>query len=256
MIMKKIFSTVIALMATLAVSAQTTREYVDLDLPSGTLWATCNVGANAPEESGDYFAWGETSPKETYDWSTYKWCNGSYNTLTKYCTGGMYGTVDDQSELLPEDDAATANWGSEWRMPTIDQLKELYDYTTTEWTTVNGVNGCLITSKQNGNTLFLPAAGYCDTGSLNLAGSYWSRSLHWDDYAYCPFFWSGGVGWSYLRYYGNSVRPVRSKGKSTTSIDGITDNQKAAKNRKYISGGNLVIEKDGKQYNVNGAKAK
>ena len=97
---------------------QDEHEWVDLGLTSGTLWATCNVGATAPEDYGDYFAWGETEPKEDYSWSTYKWCNGSYKTQTKYCTNSKYGTVDDKTELEPEDDAAFVNWGSTWRMPT------------------------------------------------------------------------------------------------------------------------------------------
>ena len=81
-------------------------EWVDLGLPSGTLWATCNVGANAPEEFGDYFAWGEIAPKDYYDWNTYKWCDNSGYSLTKYCTDSYYGTVDNKTELDPEDDAA------------------------------------------------------------------------------------------------------------------------------------------------------
>jgi len=105
-------------------------EYVDLGLPSGTLWATCNVGATTPEGYGDYFAWGETTPKETYNWMTYKWGSGNesdgwlYRELTKYCsdsTYGLYGFHDNLTELLPEDDAATANWGNGWRTPTRAQ---------------------------------------------------------------------------------------------------------------------------------------
>ena len=190
---------------------------VDLGLPSGTLWATCNVGAEKPEDYGDYFAWGETTPKETYNLSTYKWCNGSYDTFTKYCTSSHYGTVDNQRELFPEDDAATANWGSDWHMPTIDQMIELCNlsYTTIEWTTLNGVNGRLITSKQNGKTLFLPAAGYRGDGSLYRAGSYgnyWSRSLYAvnNNNAYFLDFYPSGIGCNYNnRHYGLSVRPVR-----------------------------------------------
>ena len=95
-------------------SSQENHEFVDLGLPSGTLWATCNVGANAPEEYGDYFAWGETAPKETHSWNTYKWCNGSSTTMTKYCTNssfGYNGFVDNKRVLDPEDDAAYVNWG-------------------------------------------------------------------------------------------------------------------------------------------------
>ena len=123
-------------------------EYVDLGLPSGTLWATYNVGANSPEEYGDYFAWGETQPKDTYTWSTYQYANGGSPwgnpNLTKYCANSQYGYngyVDDLTILLPEDDAATANWGSNWRMPTQEEWWELGSNTTHTWTTQNGVNG-------------------------------------------------------------------------------------------------------------------
>lgn len=196
-------------------------EYVDLGLPSGTLWATCNVGANSPEEYGDYFAWGETAPKDYDDWSTYKWCNGSYVTMTKYCILSGYGYngfTDGKTELDPEDDAATANWGSGWQMPSLDQIKELYDskYTTTEWTTQGGVEGRRITSKSNGNSIFLPAAGYRWRDGLLYAGSYgyyWSSSLNtnYDYYADGLLFDSGGWNWScgLNRGYGQSVRAVR-----------------------------------------------
>ena len=191
-----------------------THEYVDLGLPSGTLWATCNVGATAPEEYGDYFAWGETEPKDVYKWSTYKWCNGSYNTLTKYCTNSSYGTVDNKTELDPEDDAAYVNWGSSWRMPTYDQQTELRTECTWTRTTQNGVNGRLVTGP-NGNTLFLPAAGYRYDSSLNSAGSwgdYWSRTLHSGSpyNAYGVYFNADGVYWgNYGRNDGFAVRPVR-----------------------------------------------
>jgi hypothetical protein len=96
-------------------------SYVDLGLPSGTLWATCNIGANSPEEYGYYFAWGETEGyndgKTTFDWSTYKWCNGSYDSLTKYKYSSSYGTYDYKTELDLDDDAAYVNWGAEWCMP-------------------------------------------------------------------------------------------------------------------------------------------
>ena len=187
-------------------------EYVDLGL--SVKWATCNVGANAPEEYGDYFAWGETQPKTTYDWSTYKWCNGSYDTQTKYCTDSYYGTVDNKTQLELSDDAARANWGGSWRMPTTEEQQELINNCTWTWTTQNGVNGYKVTSKKNGNSIFLPAAGYRDDSSLNYAGSTgydWSSSLS-SDYpgdAYGLGFNSDLVGWGYYyRYYGHSVRPV------------------------------------------------
>ena len=105
-------------------AGNTDYEYVDLGLPSGLLWATCNVGANAPEGFGDYFAWGETASKDNYDWSTYQHCNGSGSTLTKYCndsSSGYNGFTDILTTLLPEDDAATAIWGDAWRMPTAEE---------------------------------------------------------------------------------------------------------------------------------------
>ena len=188
-------------------------EWVDLGLPSGTLWATCNLGANSPEEYGDYFAWGETEPKDVYNWSTYKWCNGTEYSLTKYCTDSSYGAVDNKTELDPKDDAAYVNWGENWRMPTKDQLEELQTECTWTWTTQNGVNGRLVIGP-NGNSLFLPAAGSRYVSSLYDAGSwgyYWSRMLYSSipvD-AYDVHFFSEGVFWDNLnRYFGFSVRAV------------------------------------------------
>ena len=199
-----------------------THEYVDLGLPSGTLWATCNIGATNPEDYGDYFAWGETtgykSGNTIFDWNAYKYCNGSEKTLTKYCTDSEFGTVDNKTELELSDDAAYVNWGSNWRMPSDAQFTELINssYTTTEWTTVNGVKGCKITSKSNGNSLFLPAAGFFDEDvSLYLEGSggyYWSRTLYTDlpVAAWYLYFYSGNVyTYDNYRYSGRSVRPVR-----------------------------------------------
>ena len=192
--------------------------YVDLGLPSGTLWATCNVGANAPEDYGDYIAWGETQPKETYTWENYQYSNGSENTLTKYCYDASYGYngfTDNLTTLQPEDDAATANWGSDWRMPTKAEWQELYNNTTVTWTTQNGVNGRLFTAS-NGNTLFLPAAGYRGSSSLYYAGSggyYWSSSLYTGNpiLAWYLYFSSDGSDvYGGYRDYGRSVRAVRS----------------------------------------------
>lgn len=190
--------------------------YVDLGLPSGTLWATCNVGADSPEEYGDYFAWGETSSKEVYNWKTYKWCNGNYDMLTKYCVHIYYGYdgfTDGKTELDPEDDAAYVNWGPSWRMPTFEQIEELFNNCSWLWTQRNGVYGQLGTG-QNGNTIFLPATGGHWEESLYYAGSrgyYWSRTLSpYDSYnAYRLYFNSGGVYWYYSgRYYGFTVRAV------------------------------------------------
>ncbi len=192
--------------------------YVDLGLPSGLLWATYNVGAASPEDYGDYFAWGETQPKDTYNLSTYQYCNGSYNTLTKYCNNSSYGYngfTDNLTTLLPEDDAAAANWGGNWRMPTKEEFQELYNNTTVTWTQQNGVNGRLFTAS-NGNSLFLPAAGYRYYSSLYGAGSigyYWSSSLGtaYPDYAWLLDFDSGNYNvYELTRFCGQSVRPVRS----------------------------------------------
>ena len=196
---------------------QDDHDWVDLGLPSGTLWATFNVGASAPEDYGDYFAWGETAPKDYIDWSTYKWCNGSYTTMTKYCTNSSYGYngfTDGKTELDPEDDAAHVNWGPSWRMPTTEQQRELYEKCSSTWTTLNGVSGRLFTGP-NGNTLFLPAAGCRWDESLYYAGShgfYWSRTLNssYSYIAYGLYFDSNGVDWNdYYRDNGRSVRALR-----------------------------------------------
>ena len=187
-------------------------EYVDLGL--SVKWATCNVGASSPEDYGDYFAWGETTTKSTYDWSTYKYCNGSSSTLTKYNTDSYYGTVDNKTQLDLSDDAARANWGGAWRMPTDAELTELLEQCTWTWTTQNGIKGYKVTSKSNGNSIFLPAAGYHRGSSLAFAGSdgyYWSSSLltsYPDDAWYVCFVSSNVARSNDYRDYGRSVRPV------------------------------------------------
>ena len=169
-------------------------EWVDLGLPSGTRWATCNVGASTPTAYGNYYAWGETTTKTTYNRSTY--------------------TYSDNPTTLPSNrDAATANWGSGWRMPTSAEMQELFDYCTHTWTTQSGVNGRLFTGP-NGNSIFLPAAGYRYGSELLDAGSYgeyWSSSLCTDgpDNARLLVLYSGSYGMgNYYRYHGHSVRPV------------------------------------------------
>ena len=188
-------------------------EWVDLGLPSGTLWATCNIGADNPEEYGDYFAWGETAPKEVYEWSTYKWNDRSNGKFTKYCTDSKYGTIDNNTELLSEDDAAYVNWGKNWRMPSLEQIRELINCCSWLWTTRNGVNGQLVTGP-NGNTMFLPAAGnrqklhHCDAGM----GYYLSRTLKSDQPGFACGLYLGPAGWLWgygHREYGQTVRAVR-----------------------------------------------
>ena len=158
-------------------------EYVDLGLPSGTLWATCNVGSNSPEDFGGYYAWGETEPKELYDWKSYKYgrfFNERYQ-LNKYCTDSCYGIngfVDNLPVLEPDDDVARVCWGEGWCMPTIGEWEELFLNTTGEWTKLNDVKGWRCTAS-NGNSLFLPAAGYWWDDAFNAdLGLYWSRSIN------------------------------------------------------------------------------
>ena len=187
-------------------------EWVDLGL--SVKWATCNVGATAPEEYGNYYAWGETEPKTTYDWSTYKWCNGSYDNQTKYNTSSIYGTVDNKTVLELADDAAHANWGGAWRMPTDAEWTELRENCTWTWTIKNGVNGYEVKSEANGNSIFLPAAGSRNDESLGDAGyygRYWSSSLFtgFPDNAWHVSFSSDYVNRDYFyRGGGLSVRPV------------------------------------------------
>lgn len=188
-------------------------DYVDLGLC--VKWATCNVGAKYPEANGYYFAWGETSPKTTtYFWDTYKWCEGSYSKMSKYCTDSDYGNVDNKTQLDLSDDAAHANWGGSWRMPTEEEMIELEKKCTWTWTTHNEFNGYIVKSKINGRSIFLPAAGYRYDSSLCGAGSggvYWSSSLNTDNPSCASgvFFNSSLVAWGNNgRSDGQSVRPV------------------------------------------------
>ena len=161
-------------------------EYVDLGLPSGTLWATCNVGASAPEQYGGYYAWGEIAEKSEYDWSDYAWGTSSSN-ITKY------NSTDGKTVLDPEDDVVHVVMGGDWLLPTLSQTYELCGLTST-WKTVNGVNGREF-SGTNGNTLFIPAAGLKYSGSLHDAGSkcrLWSSSGS-DAYAKFLYFDSSDV---------------------------------------------------------------
>ena len=188
-------------------------DYVDLGLPSGLRWATMNVGATNPKDYGNYYAWGEFATKTTYNWSTYEYANGSEATLTKYNNSSSYGTVDKKTTLEEADDAATQKWGGNWRMPTIDEWDELLKNCDCTWTTLNGVNGYEVKAT-NGNSIFLPAAGYRYGDVLNGAGSlggYWSSSLYKGNpsVALGAKFNSDNSDTFYgSRRYGLSVRPV------------------------------------------------
>lgn len=162
-------------------------QAVDLGLPSGLYWASCNVGAAYPQGYGDYYAWGETDSKKDYSWATYKYANVGefyHYKFTKYCTdasSGDNGFIDNKTVLEPEDDAATANWGDVWRMPTDAEWTELREQCTWTWTAQNGMNGYQVASKTNGNSIFLPAAGFRDGNAAPYVagrrGYYGSSSL-------------------------------------------------------------------------------
>ena len=198
---------------------------VDLGLYSGTLWADRNIGAASPEDYGDYFAWGETDSKSNYDWPTYKHANGDEKRLTKYCQHSILGNTgytDSRITLESSDDAATANWGSGWCMPTQLQFEELFHECAWTWTTRNGKKGFEVKGP-NGNSIFLPAAGMlypADVIEAGISGYYWSSLLFIGNSKggiYLEFGLNFGSG-SYVkpnesadRIFGFSVRPVRRK---------------------------------------------
>ena len=195
-------------------------ENVYVDLGLSVKWATCNVGAGKPEEYGDYYAWGETEPKDFYFWDTYKYCDGTYNSLTKYTDSayGKDGFSDYKSVLDPEDDVAHVKWGGNWRIPTKDELEELRTKCTWTSTTLNGVIGYSVTSKVEGYTdrsIFMPATGMRIrqwTLNTDTIGRFWGNSIvTGDDYdaVYLDFDFSRGPGrFSIIRCFGQCVRPV------------------------------------------------
>lgn len=226
-----------------------TPEYVDLGLPSGVKWATFNVGATKPEEYGDYFAWGETEPKELYDWSTYKWCDGSYNTLTKYNTNSEYGVVDNKKILESSDDVATANWGGDWRMPSVDEWNELLSHCSLQWEERNGVSGVALVSVQNGNSLFLPAAGvyHYNNGliSQNTEGYYRTNSLDESRGTISlGFSYTGSINWyANDRCFGQPVRPVcGSRAEETTVPTVVTSAVTQITETSAVVGGNVTSD--------------
>lgn len=177
---------------------------IDLGLPSGTKWACCNVGADKPEAYGGYYAWGETREKSEYTWESYAYYNKG--------TGDFTNIGSDISDT--QYDVACVQWGGGWHMPTLSQIEELLNNTTSEWTNQNGVAGRKFTGS-NGGTIFLPAAGYRWNSELYNAGNYgiyWSSTLSesYENYAYYLDFYSDITNWSsYYRFSGQSVRPVR-----------------------------------------------
>ncbi|MBR4583614.1 MAG: hypothetical protein IKO34_07375 [Bacteroidales bacterium] len=182
-------------------------DWVDLGLPSGYRWATCNIGANSPEEYGDYFAWGETETKDVFEWNTYKYYDTESSSLTKY------KTVSGGQLLDAMDDAATVNWGNSWEMPSRSIVLELINNCTYEWTNQNGVDGGLFTGP-NGNSIFLPAAGYRHTSYYSSHNYYWSKTLGGDgsfvrEGDHLTFYGvTCNMSGSVYRYWGCPVRPV------------------------------------------------
>ena len=209
--------------ATCTVTVGASHEYVDMG--DGQLWATCNIGADSPEEYGDYFAWGETATKTSYSWSNYAW-GSSETSLTKYVTDSSYGTVDGKTMLEAGDDAATANWGNDWRTPTQYEWEWLYNNCGWQWTNDyngTGVKGFIVTSNITSNSIFLPAAGTTD-GDVGTYGYYWSSTLVEDNssWAIDMFLHTQtmilGTG-AEPRYKGLTVRPVCSPRVAVSGIE-------------------------------------
>ena len=188
-------------------------ECVDLGLPSGTLWATCNVGGVSPQSNGYYFAWGETEPKSNYSWDTYRYCNGGPSEITKYCCDSWgESVVDNLTELQPCDDAATINWGNGWRTPTKEEWEELWENTSPAHGSSNGVSYTIFRAV-NGNELVMSDAGSYSGTVFSEGIYYWSCTLNG---TYTPL---SAWGFSYYalhhmttpsRSSGLPVRPVRS----------------------------------------------
>ena len=192
---------------------------IDLGLPSGRKIACCNIGANSPSECGDYFAWGETTPKTSFTKANYKWySSGDDHNITKYCSNSDYGIVDNIIGLQPEDDAAYVNWGPEWHMMGTATINELLENCTIEWTKINGMHGYIFKSNTNNGAIFFPAVGWYNSGGLNYLedeGAYWScynSPTVRPDWAYVLSFRHGDLGWidlkSFGRHNGCTIRPV------------------------------------------------
>ena len=155
--------------------AKSSDEIEAVDLGLSVKWANMNVGAKTPSGFGSYFAWGETKTKQFFSWNTYTWSKGDSPSLTKY------STLDRKTQLALSDDAARANMGGDWRMPTVDEYEELIDNCKWEWTNKDGVNGYKVTSKKNGNSIFLPITGFRFYGDVQfraINGIYWTSSLY------------------------------------------------------------------------------
>lgn len=187
-----------------------------VDLGLSVYWSDVNLGAETPGELGDYYAWGEIGPKDEYDFDNYQWYrNGNWKDVSKYCISWGYGTVDNKTVLEPEDDAATMNWGVNWRTPTADEFKELQNGCNIQYTS----SGWKFTSKKNGNYIFLPKGGYYDSSGLKDINElrYWSSSLSDTELSYNAIALYSSTTGSFLLYRystrneGYQIRPVMVK---------------------------------------------
>lgn len=203
---------------------------VDLGLPSKVKWGSCNLGASKPEDTGDYYAWGEKTPKTyNFSWGYYLWCNGTASSLTKYNLHSNLGSVDYRTVLEASDDAATISLGGQWRVPTREEIQELINYCSWTLTLRGGVYGYNVS--RNNNSIFIPVAGY-NTGSYVTSqgslGHYWASSIKTDDsrYAYYLDFstnYSPEISWGY-RCYGLTIRPV-SGSATNVAVTGVSLNK-------------------------------
>lgn len=244
---------------------------IDLGLDDGTQWSCCNVGANVPEEYGDYFAWGEISSKDYYYWDTYKWCEGSdndfdmhnwpegNNRLTKYNYDSNYGIVDNKYELDLEDDAAYMNSNGNWQMPSSKQLAHLLNNSIEEEITFNGVVGSRFASMKNGSYIFLPYSGekqYDWCSLLNYEFKYWTRTLAPNsEFKGLHAQAMGSASCYYPRYYGLAVRPVGYEG-SGSNVETIIKEYDIKSSSYYTLDGRMLNGKPTQRgiYITNGRK--
>lgn len=270
--MKKHYSFIVSLLLMSAIPDMHAEiEFVDLGLPSGTLWAKMNVGASSEEEGGMFLSWGETQSKTDYSWATYKWCDGTQSIMTKYVVEEQYGTVDGKKVLDSEDDAGAS--GESIGSPTIEEFNELLNKNYCKWSleTINERKGARVTGP-NGNSIFLPACGFM-TGtrhsSDNNAACFWTNTLTTTQarYYYNAHVVRVGITRSGIsidardhngagfvpRCYGYNIRPVKHASESS-GIDNVADNK--ANPVKYFNitgvetlspskGLNIVIYSDG-----------
>lgn len=279
--MKRFFSLFFAFSCAVCVLASAPADVQMVDLGLSVKWANMNVGATAPEESGNYFAWGETqgytgnfddggyslSDGRSFNWASYKWCKGSNSSITKYCTSSSYGYngfMDGKTVLEAVDDAATVNWGDSWRMPTDAEWEELLTQCTWTEVEVNNIRGFCV-SASNGNSIFLPVAGHRSNADLFdpfWSGEYWSASLYYrfaPFNAYCLCFEcrdSRVYGGNRVRTAGLSVRPVSPYSTPTEleHADGV--NKYVNTPTKLLRDGQVLIQRGDRIYDLRGQEVK